>query len=51
MINQINKERRRSVNATPKRPSKENQWQRAQAAPKQKETGHKAELKTHLITK
>jgi hypothetical protein len=35
MINKINKERRRSMNATPTWPSNKNQWQGAQADPKQ----------------
>jgi hypothetical protein len=34
---------RRSMNATPTRPSKKNQWHRAQEDPKQKQTGQKAE--------
>jgi hypothetical protein len=33
MINKINKERWRSMNATPTRPSNKNQWQVAQANP------------------
>jgi hypothetical protein len=37
MINKINKERRRSMNATPTRPSNKNQWQGAQTDPKQKQ--------------
>jgi hypothetical protein len=37
MINKINKERRRSKNATPIRPSNKNQWQGAQTDPKQKQ--------------
>jgi hypothetical protein len=37
MINKINKERRRSMNATPIRPSNKNQWQGAKADPKQKQ--------------
>jgi hypothetical protein len=37
MINKINKERQRSMNATPTRPSNKNQWQGAQADPKQKQ--------------
>jgi hypothetical protein len=36
MINKINKERRRSMNATPIRPTNKNQRQEAQADPKQK---------------
>jgi hypothetical protein len=36
MVNKIIKERRRSMNATPIRPSNKNQWQGAQADPKQK---------------
>jgi hypothetical protein len=35
MINKINKERRRSMNATIKRLSNKNFWQGAQANPKQ----------------
>jgi hypothetical protein len=37
MINKINKERRRSMNATPIWPSNKNQWKGAQADPKQKQ--------------
>jgi hypothetical protein len=37
MINKINKERRRSMNATPKRSSNKSQWQGAQEDPKQKQ--------------
>jgi hypothetical protein len=37
MINNINKEKRLSMNATPIRPSNKNQWQGAQADPKQKQ--------------
>jgi hypothetical protein len=33
MTNNINKERRRSMNATPTRPSNKTQWQGAQADP------------------
>jgi hypothetical protein len=33
MINKINKERRRSMNTTPTRPSNKNQWQGAMADP------------------
>jgi hypothetical protein len=36
MINKINKERRRSKNATRTRPSNKNQWQGTQTNPKQK---------------
>jgi hypothetical protein len=42
MINKINKERRRSMNATPTRLSNKTQWQRAQADPNKKDR-HKAE--------
>jgi hypothetical protein len=37
MINKINKEKRRSINATPIRPINKNQWQGAQADPEQKQ--------------
>jgi hypothetical protein len=37
MLNKINKERRRSMNATPTRPSNKSQWQGAQEDPKQKQ--------------
>jgi hypothetical protein len=37
MINKINKERRRSMNVTPTRPSNKSQWQGAQEDPKQKQ--------------
>jgi hypothetical protein len=37
MINKINKERRRSMNATPTQPINKNQWQGAKADPKQKQ--------------
>jgi hypothetical protein len=37
MINKINEERRRPMNATPTRPSIKNQWQGAQADTKQKQ--------------
>jgi hypothetical protein len=43
MINKINKKRRRSMNATPTLPSKKNQWQGAQADPKQKQDRAKTE--------
>jgi hypothetical protein len=43
MINKINKERRRSMNATPTRTSNKNQWSGAQADPNKNRTGHKAE--------
>jgi hypothetical protein len=43
MINKINKERRRSMNATPTRPSNKNQWQGAQGDPKQKQDRAKTE--------
>jgi hypothetical protein len=36
MINKIDKERRRSMNAAPTRPSNKRQWQGAQEDPKQK---------------
>jgi hypothetical protein len=36
MKNKINKERRRSMNATPIWPSNKNQWQGAQVDPKHK---------------
>jgi hypothetical protein len=50
MINKINKERRRSMNATPIWPSNMNQWQEARADPKQKQG--RAQVSTHsLITK
>jgi hypothetical protein len=42
MMNKINKERRRSMNATPTRPSNKNQRQRAKDDPKNK-TGRKGE--------
>jgi hypothetical protein len=41
MINKINKERLRSMNAIPLRSSNKNHWQGAQADPKQKQAGHK----------
>jgi hypothetical protein len=37
MINKINKERRRSMNAAPTRPSNKSQCQGAQVDPKQKQ--------------
>jgi hypothetical protein len=37
MINKINKERRRSMNAAPTRPSNKSQWQGAQEDQKQKQ--------------
>jgi hypothetical protein len=37
MKNKINKERRRSMNAAPTRPSIKSQWQGAQEDPKQKQ--------------
>jgi hypothetical protein len=37
MINKINKERRRPMNATPTRPNNNSQWQEAQEDPKQKQ--------------
>jgi hypothetical protein len=37
MINKINKERQRSMNAAPTGPSNKNQWQGAQANQKQKQ--------------
>jgi hypothetical protein len=37
MINKIIKERRRSMNAAPIRPSNKSQWQGAQEDPKQKQ--------------
>jgi hypothetical protein len=40
MKNKINKERRRSMNTTPTRPSNKSQWQGAQEDPKRK-TGQK----------
>jgi hypothetical protein len=40
MINEINKEGRRSMNANPTRPSK-NQWKGAQTDPKQKQDREK----------
>jgi hypothetical protein len=46
MINKIIKERLRSMNAAPTRPSNKSQWQGAQEDPKQKHKnrkGHKAE--------
>jgi hypothetical protein len=43
MINKINKERRRSMNSTPTRPSNKSQWQGAQETANKKRTGHKAE--------
>jgi hypothetical protein len=46
MINKINKERRRSMNATPILPSNKNQWHGAQADPIQKQD----RAKTTLIT-
>jgi hypothetical protein len=46
MINKINNERRRSMNATPIRPSNKNQWQGAQADPKQKNLPLRQKLST-----
>jgi hypothetical protein len=43
MINKINKERRRSMNATPIGSSNKNQWQGAQADPKQNQGRAKTE--------
>jgi hypothetical protein len=37
MINKIDKERRRSTNAAPTRPSNKRQWQGAQEDPKRKQ--------------
>jgi hypothetical protein len=37
MINKINKERRRSMNAAPTRSSNKSQWQEAQEDPNQKQ--------------
>jgi hypothetical protein len=52
MINKVNKERWRSINATPTLPSNKNQWQGAQADPKQKKTGQGCRQSTdRLITK
>jgi hypothetical protein len=37
MVNKINKERRRSMNATPTRPNKKDRWQGAHDDPKHKQ--------------
>jgi hypothetical protein len=43
MINKIIKERRRSMNAAPTRPSNKSQWQGVQEDPNKNRKGHKAE--------
>jgi hypothetical protein len=50
MIKNINKERRRSMNATPTRPSYKNHWQGGQEDPKQKRQGARQST-DRLITK
>jgi hypothetical protein len=48
MINKINKERRRSMNATPTRPINKSKWQGAQEDPKQKR--HKNPILAAIFT-
>jgi hypothetical protein len=45
-INKINKERQRLMNAAPTRPSNKNQWQGAQADPKQKQDRAQSRART-----
>jgi hypothetical protein len=49
MINKINKERRRSMNTTPTRPSNKNQLQGAQTDPKQNRDIAKLLLKQTIL--
>jgi hypothetical protein len=46
-----NKERRRSMNATPTRPSNNNQWQGAQEDPKQNQDRVQGRARTGLLLK
>jgi hypothetical protein len=48
MINKINKEMRRSMNATPTRPSNKSQWQGAKEDPKQKQDRAQGRARTGI---
>jgi hypothetical protein len=51
MINKINKERRRSMNATSTRSGNKSQWQGAREDPKQKQVRAKGTIKQKHIFK